>query len=157
MKIHLIAVGQKMPQWVNQGYDEYARRLPNDCALVLHEIPAGKRGKNADVKRILEDEGKRIIEKIPKGAHVVALEVHGKAHTTEKLATRLDHWRHLGGDVALLVGGPEGLSDACRQLANEQWSLSNLTLPHPLVRVILAESLYRAWSVMNNHPYHRAD
>lgn len=156
MKIHLIAVGQKMPAWVVQGYEEYARRMPADCALLLHEIAAGKRGKNADVKRILEDEGKRVLEKIPKGAHVVAMEVGGKAHTTEKLAGRLDAWRNLGSDVALLVGGPEGLSDECRRLASEQWSLSNLTLPHPLVRIVVAEALYRAWSVLNNHPYHRA-
>ncbi|EDY86039.1 conserved hypothetical protein TIGR00246 [gamma proteobacterium HTCC5015] len=156
MKIHLIAVGQKMPDWVAKGYEEYARRLPSDCALVLHEVAAGKRGKNADVARILEAEGKAVLDKVPRGSHIVALEVTGKAHTTESLAQRLDHWRHLGGDVALLVGGPEGLSDACRQAAQEQWSLSPLTLPHPLVRVVLAESLYRAWSVLNNHPYHRA-
>lgn len=156
MKLHLIAVGQKMPTWVNTGFDEYAKRLPNDCALVLHEIPAGKRGKNADVSRILEDEGQKILDKIPKGAHVVALEVGGKAHTTEKLASRLDDWRHLGSDVALLVGGPEGLSNACRQAAHEQWSLSNLTLPHPIVRVVMAEALYRAYTVLQNHPYHRA-
>lgn len=156
MKIHLIAVGQKMPAWVTTGYEEYARRMPADCAIVLHEIPAGKRGKNADVKRILEDEGKKVLEKIPKGAHIVAMEVGGKNHTTEKLSARLDDWRNQGGDVALLIGGPEGLSHACRQAANEQWSLSNLTLPHPVVRVVVAEALYRAYSVLINHPYHRA-
>lgn len=156
MKIHLIAVGQKMPSWVTQGYDEYARRMPSDCAIILHEIPAGKRGKNADVKRILEEEGKRVIEKIPKGAHIVAMEVRGKNHTTDKLAARLDDWRNQGGDVALLVGGPEGLSEACRRVAHEQWSLSNLTLPHPIVRVVVAEALYRAYSLLINHPYHRA-
>ncbi len=145
-----------MPAWVTSGYEEYARRMPADCAIVLHEISAGKRSKNADVKRILEDEGKKVLEKIPKGAHVVALEVGGKNHTTEKLAGRLDDWRNQGGDVALLIGGPEGLSNACRQAANEQWSLSNLTLPHPVVRVVVAEALYRAYSVLINHPYHRA-
>lgn len=156
MKIHLIAVGQKMPAWVEEGYTEYARRLPADCALVLHEIAAGKRGKNADVARLLEAEGRAVLDRVPRGAHVVALEVRGKAHSTESLASRLDHWRHGGSDVALLVGGPEGLSEACRAAAHEQWSLSSLTLPHPLVRVVLAESLYRAWSVLNHHPYHRA-
>ena len=145
-----------MPSWVTAGYEEYARRMPADCAVVLHEIPAGKRGKNADVKRILEDEGKKVLDKIPKGAHVVAMEVGGKNHTTEKLAARLDDWRNQGGDVALLIGGPEGLSNACRQAANEQWSLSNLTLPHPVVRVVVAEALYRAYSLLINHPYHRA-
>lgn len=156
MKIHLIAVGQKMPAWVTTGFEEYARRMPADCAIVLHEVPAGKRGKNADVKRILEDEGKKVLDKIPKGAHVVAMEVGGKNHTTEKLAARLGDWRNQGGDVALLIGGPEGLSNACRQGAHEQWSLSNLTLPHPVVRVVVAEALYRAYSVLINHPYHRA-
>ncbi len=145
-----------MPAWVVQGYTEYARRMPADCALVLHEIPAGKRGKNADVKRILAEEGQRVLEKIPKGAQVVALEVGGKNHSTEQLAARLDHWRNRGGDVALLIGGPEGLSATCRQAAQEQWSLSNLTLPHPLVRVVVAEALYRAHSLLIQHPYHRA-
>lgn len=156
MKIHLIAVGQKMPAWVNTGVDEYLRRMPHDCPVLVHEIPAGKRGKGSDIARITQDEGKRIIEKIPKGAHVVALEVGGRSHSTEKLAKKLEGWRGEGHDVAFLIGGAEGLSDECRKVANEQWSLSDLTLPHPIVRVVLAEALYRAYSVMVGHPYHRA-
>lgn len=93
---------------------------------------------------------------VPKGARIVALDPKGKSHTTERLAQRLEQWMNSGTDIALLVGGPEGLSAECLQAADETWSLSPLTFPHPMVRVLLAESLYRAWSVMTNHPYHRA-
>ncbi len=156
MKIHLIAVGERMPAWVQQGYEEYARRLPRECALRLVEIAPGRRGKNADTARAVQDESRRMLAAIPKGARVVALEVDGRPWSTEQLADRLQGWLGGGSDVALLVGGPEGLSDEARAAAGQQWSLSPLTLPHPLVRVILAEQLYRAWSILNNHPYHRA-
>lgn len=155
MRIHLIAVGTRMPAWVVQGYAEYARRLPADCALQLVEIAAGKRGKNADIERITRDEGERMLAAIPKGAQVVALEVSGRAWRTEQLAEQLDAWRHAGRDLALLVGGPEGLAPACRAAAGQAWSLSPLTLPHPLVRILVAEQLYRAWSILQHHPYHR--
>ena len=156
MQIHLIAVGDKMPRWVQQGYDEYAKRLPAECALRLVEVAAGRRGKNADIARILRDETGRLLAAVPKEADAIALEVGGRAWSTEQLAAQLDGWMHSGRDVALLVGGPEGLGEAARAAARQQWSLSPLTLPHPLVRVILAEQLYRAWSILNNHPYHRA-
>ncbi|VAW69992.1 23S rRNA (pseudouridine(1915)-N(3))-methyltransferase [hydrothermal vent metagenome] len=156
MRIHLLAIGQKMPAWVEQGYEEYAHRMPAEAKLELKEIAAGKRGKNADIQRILDDEGLRLKAAIPKSAHIVVLDVKGKAYSTEQLARRMDDWMHGGQDICLLVGGPEGLSAECRALANEKWSLSALTFPHPLVRVILAEQLYRAWSVLRNHPYHRA-
>ena len=155
MRLYLIAVGTRMPAWVTQGYEEFARRLPADCALELMEIPAGKRGKNADIARITRDEGERMLAAIPKGAQVIALEVTGKAWSTEQLARELDAWRHDGRDVALLVGGPEGLAPECVVRAEQRWSLSNLTLPHPLVRIVVAEQLYRAWSILHNHPYHR--
>ncbi|HHI76002.1 MAG TPA: 23S rRNA (pseudouridine(1915)-N(3))-methyltransferase RlmH [Gammaproteobacteria bacterium] len=156
MKIHLIAVGERMPAWVQQGYEEYARRLPRECALRLVEIAPGRRGKNADTARAVQDEGRRLLAAIPKGARVIALEVNGRPWSTEQLAERLQGWLGGGSDIALLVGGPEGLSDEARAAAGQRWSLSPLTLPHPLVRVILAEQLYRAWSILNNHPYHRA-
>ena len=156
MQIHLIAVGDKMPRWVQQGYDEYAKRLPAECALRLVEIPAGRRGKNADIARTVRDESKRILAAVPKGATVVALEVGGRSWSTEQLAQQLDDWMGRGHDLALLVGGPDGLGEAARQAAGQHWSLSPLTLPHPLVRVVLAEQLYRAWSILRNHPYHRA-
>lgn len=156
MNIHLIAVGEKMPAWVQQGYEEYAKRMPRECSLKLVEIAPGKRGKNADIARAMRDEGQRMLAAIPKGARVIALEVNGRNWRTEQLAEQLGNWLGGGQDVALLVGGPEGLSDEARAAAQQQWSLSPLTLPHPLVRVLLSEQLYRAWSILNNHPYHRA-
>lgn len=155
MLIRLIAVGQRMPGWVEQGYGEYAKRLPRECRLELVEIAPGHRGKGADVARAMRDESERVLEAIPKGARVVALEVKGRPWTTEQLSTRLDAWLGGGQDIALLVGGPDGLDEACRARADEQWSLSPLTLPHPLVRIVVAEQLYRAWSILQGHPYHR--
>jgi len=155
MKLTLYAVGTKMPAWVNQGFAEYIRRFPRDLPFNLIEIPAGKRGKNADIVRILDKEGELLLNVIPKGNRIVTLEVEGKAWTTPKLANQLERWQLDGRDVALLVGGPEGLSPACIKASEEKWSLSALTLPHPMVRILIAESLYRAWSVNTNHPYHR--
>jgi 23S rRNA (pseudouridine1915-N3)-methyltransferase len=156
MKIRLIAVGEKMPRWVQEGYGEYARRLPAECALELVEIGAGQRRKNADIARILRDEGRRMLEAVPRGSRLVALDVKGRAWSTEQLSAQLDRWMAGGRDLALLVGGPEGLSPECLEAAEQRWSLSPLTLPHPLVRVVVAEALYRAWSLSRNHPYHRA-
>lgn len=155
MHIHLIAVGHRMPAWVEQGFNEYAKRLPPECSLELIEISAGKRGKSADLVRVMEKEGQQMLTAIPKGAMVVALEVTGKQWDTPQLAEKLGQWMQDGRDVALLVGGPEGLAPECLARAEGKWSLSALTLPHPLVRVVLAEQLYRAWSIRNNHPYHR--
>lgn len=155
MRLHLIAVGNRMPDWVDAGYAEYAKRLPADCALVLHEIAPGKRTKGADLERARREEGERMLAALPKGAYVVALEVGGRAWTTQDLAQRLTEWRQGGRDVALLVGGPEGLAEACRARADAEWSLSRLTLPHALVRIVLAEQIYRAWSIIQGHPYHR--
>jgi len=156
MNIQLIAVGEKMPAWVQQGYAEYAKRIPSECSLILTEITPGKRGKNADIARAMRDEGQRMLAAVPKGAFVIALEVDGRNWSTEQLADQLEGWMNLGSDVALLVGGPEGLSSEAKSAAQQKWSLSSLTLPHPLVRVVVAEQIYRAWSVMRNHPYHRA-
>jgi len=144
-----------MPSWVQQGYDEYAKRLPRECELVLKEIAPGKRGKNADLARIVRDEGERMLAAIPPSAHVVTLDILGKAWTTGQLAEAMRRWLAGGQAVALLVGGPEGLAEAARQRAQESWSLSKLTFPHPLVRIIVAEQIYRAHSLINNHPYHR--
>lgn len=155
MKIQLVAVGTKMPAWVEIGYKEYARRFPKDMPFELLEINAGKRGKNADIKRILELEGVKTMQAIPKGNRIVTLEVTGKPWTTEQLAVELDKWKHDGRDVSLLIGGPEGLAPECIAASEQRWSLSPLTLPHPMVRVVVAEALYRAWSVTTNHPYHR--
>ena len=155
MRIQLIAVGTKMPTWVEQGYQEYARRFPGDMPLQLTEIPAGKRGKNADIKRILQKEGELTLAAIPRGNRIVTLEVTGQAWDTPKLADKMRAWQMDGRDVSLLIGGPEGLAPECIAVSEQKWSLSALTLPHPLVRILAAESLYRAWSINNNHPYHR--
>lgn len=156
MRIQILAVGQKMPDWIEKGYRQYAQRMPAEAKLELKEIAPGKRGKNADISRILEDEAERIRAAIPRSSHIVVLDVKGRSYSTEQLAQRMNDWMHSGQDICLLVGGPEGLAESCRSLADEKWSLSALTFPHPLVRVILAEQLYRAWSVLRNHPYHRA-
>ena len=145
-----------MPSWVEQGYNEYAQRLPAEARLEIKEIAPGKRGKNADIKRIIQQEGQRIVASIPKNSHVVVLDVKGKPWSTEQLSERLDVWMQSGQDITLMIGGPEGLSEECRLLGREHWSLSPLTFPHPLVRIIVAEQLYRAWTVLKNHPYHRA-
>lgn len=156
MKIHLLAVGTKMPDWVTQGYNEYAHRLPAKCSLHLKEIPAEKRSKNSNIKAVMQKEADKLTAAIPNNCRVVALDVKGQAWSTEKLATRLQNWMMGGQDIALLVGGPDGLTDELLALAQEKWSLSKLTFPHPLVRVILAEQLYRAFTITENHPYHRA-
>ncbi|MDD1651087.1 MAG: 23S rRNA (pseudouridine(1915)-N(3))-methyltransferase RlmH [Methylococcaceae bacterium] len=155
MQIRLVAVGNRMPGWVTEGYQEYAKRLPRECELVLREIAPGKRGKQADIERNRNEEGDRLLAALSRDDHVIALEVGGKAWSTAELADQLQLWLWNGRRVALLVGGPEGLSDACRLRSQQMWSLSRLTLPHPLVRVVVAEQLYRAWSLLNRHPYHR--
>ncbi len=145
-----------MPTWVEQGYEEYAKRLPRECQLVLHEIMPAKRTKNGHSQQWVEQEGDRILAATQSDHYVVSLDVKGKPWSTEQLAQQMKTWLADGRDVSLLVGGPDGLSTACDQRADQKWSLSALTLPHPLVRVVLAEQLYRAWTVLQNHPYHRA-
>lgn len=144
-----------MPGWVQQGYDEYAKRMPKECDLVLKEVVPGKRGKNSDVARIVRDEGERMIQAIPATAHVVTLDIPGKPWSTPELSVAMKRWMESGQNVALMIGGPEGLADSVRDLARESWSLSKLTFPHPMVRILVAEQMYRAWSILNNHPYHR--
>lgn len=155
MQINLITIGNRMPSWVQQGYDEYAKRLPRECELVLKEIPAGKRGKNSDIARITKEEGERMIAAMPQGTHILTLDIPGKPWTTPELALAMQRWLASGQSVSLLIGGPEGLADEVKHLARESWSLSKLTFPHPLVRIVVAEQLYRAWSILHNHPYHR--
>jgi 23S rRNA (pseudouridine1915-N3)-methyltransferase len=155
MQIYLIAVGIKMPAWVQAGYAEYAKRLPHECELILREIAPGKRGKNADLERITRDEGEKMLQALPSRSRVVTLDIPGKPWNTDELAEALQRWQQSGQPLALMIGGPEGLAESVKQRADESWSLSRLTLPHPLVRVIVAEQVYRAWSLLNHHPYHR--
>ena len=145
-----------MPAWVDEGYSEYARRMPRECRLVLNEIPLARRSKSQVVERAVKEEGQRMLAALPDRQQVIALDVKGRSWSTEQLANQLDVWRQDGRDVSLLVGGPDGLAAECLQRADQTWSLSALTLPHPLVRVVLAEQLYRAWSLNSGHPYHRA-
>ena len=145
-----------MPDWVEKGYADYAGRLPRECALNLVEIPAGKRGSHADLTRIVRAEGERLLAAVPTGSRLIALDERGQEWNTVELAEQLSGWLQEGRDVSLLVGGPDGLDAACRERAERRWSLSRLTLPHPLARVVVAEQIYRAWSLLHNHPYHRA-
>ncbi len=156
MRIHLIAAGTKMPSWVEQGYADYAGRLPPECKLVLKEIPLGASRSGGDARKAIQEEGARMLAALPESAGVTALEVKGKPLDTEALAKLLNGWLQEGRDQALLVGGPDGLAPECVAKASLKWSLSPLTLPHGLVRVVVAEQIYRAWSILKNHPYHRA-
>ena len=155
MRIRLIAVGTKMPDWVEQGYGEYAKRLPRDCTVELVELPLGPRGKSSSTAVAMEREGQAMMAAIGKGDRVIALDVKGKAWSTEQLARNMDEWRMSGANYSLLIGGPDGLAPECLALAEAKWSLSALTLPHPLVRILLIEQLYRAYSILHNHPYHK--
>ena len=155
MIIHFITVGQKMPKWVQEGYAEYEKRLPKSCALKLVELPMAQRGKTGSVEKYKEEEAKRILAAVPKGARLIVLDEHGQQVTTKQLAVKLEDWLSGGQDVALIVGGPDGLDQSLIQQAQWKWGLSKLTMPHPMVRILVAEQIYRAYSVINNHPYHR--
>lgn len=155
MRVRLIAIGNKMPNWVDQGFAEYQKRLSTSMPIELVDIMAGKRGKNADLQRIMDREGDAMVGAIPHSDWVIALDVKGKRLTTEAMAERLQHLMNEGRHLSLLIGGPEGLAERCRQRADERWSLSDLTLPHPLVRILIAEQLYRSWTILQGHPYHR--
>lgn len=144
-----------MPAWVEQGYQEYARRLGSEVQLQLHEVTPEKRGKGADLKRIQQKEGERMLQAIPGNSDVLALDREGKSLSTQDLADNLDAWLASGRDQTLLIGGPEGLAAACLERASSRISFSAMTFPHPLVRIILAEQLYRAYSILKNHPYHK--
>lgn len=156
MKIRIIAVGHKMPAWVEDGCNEYLKRMPRDMSVELVELKPDKRAAGKGGEQVRESEAQRILEAAGRD-YLVALDEHGQEPTTLQLAERVRAWQTDGRDVALAIGGADGLHDKVRQAAHWQWSLSRLTLPHGMVRVVLAEQLYRAWSVLNNHPYHRGD
>ncbi|WGL16474.1 23S rRNA (pseudouridine(1915)-N(3))-methyltransferase RlmH [Microbulbifer bruguierae] len=158
MKVRILAAGGKMPGWVQEGYNEYAKRLPRELTLEMVEIPLGNRGQKnsaALVEKARQKEGEAMLAAIGPRDHVVALEVKGKSWSTEQLSRELADWQMSGDNVSLLIGGPDGLSADCLARANQKWSLSALTMPHPLVRVLLAEQLYRAWTLLAGHPYHK--
>jgi len=154
MKIHIVALGHRMPAWVAAGFDDYARRLPREFALELAEMKAEPRDRGATVEQILAAEA-RCIASRTKGLHLVALDEHGERWTTARLADRLRHWRDQAIDVAFVIGSADGLAASVKRDADAVVSLSALTLPHGLVRVLLAEQIYRAASLLKGHPYHR--
>ncbi len=155
MRISVIAVGTRMPAWVIEGVTEYTQRLPREFNLQWREIPLAKRSRDSKPEQFCAREGEQILKAIPAGDRVIALDVRGKSLSTEQLARELEDWQMSGDNFSLLIGGPDGLSPECLQRADKRWSLGALTLPHPLVRVLLAEQLYRAWTITVNHPYHR--
>jgi 23S rRNA (pseudouridine1915-N3)-methyltransferase len=156
MRIAVISASGKQPDWVRAGFETYARRLVGGVTLDLSELPLPKRSRGADVARLLDREGERMLAAVPAGARIVALDERGRGLSTADLAARLEDWMGSGGDVALLIGGPDGLAPACLERAQERWSLSPLTLPHGLVRIVVAEAIYRASTLLRGHPYHRA-
>ncbi|HEY4582485.1 MAG TPA: 23S rRNA (pseudouridine(1915)-N(3))-methyltransferase RlmH [Lysobacter sp.] len=156
MKARLIAVGERAPGWVAEGFAEYRKRLSHWLPFELVEVEPGLRGKGRDAARAQSDEGARVIAAIPRNARVVTLDGRGRGYSSEQLAQRLEHWRGQGRDLAFLIGGPEGHASEVLQRADESWALGPLTLPHMLVRLVVAEQLYRAAALLANHPYHRA-
>jgi 23S rRNA (pseudouridine1915-N3)-methyltransferase len=162
VKLRLIAVGTRPPEWVKDGFADYARRLPREMPLELVELSPATRSKGgarqpggSTARQIREVEGQRLLAQVNDRDWVVALDERGKTWSTLELAQKLDNWRMQGRDVTFLIGGAEGLAEACRTRADDVLSLSAMTLPHALVRVLLAEQLYRAWTVVSGHPYHR--
>jgi 23S rRNA (pseudouridine1915-N3)-methyltransferase len=155
MKIFLIAIGNRMPSWVIEAYSEYSKRMPNEFKLELIELTAIRRTKNIDTKSIIQKEGTALLAAIPKNCAVVLLDGKGAQWSTEDLAQNMNKWSNNGQNIALLVGGPDGHDESCKQHASQSWSLSRLTFPHPFVRVIIAEQLYRASCILKNHPYHK--
>jgi 23S rRNA (pseudouridine1915-N3)-methyltransferase len=154
MKLVVVAVGQRVPDWAQTAWDDYAKRFPPELRVELRTVKTAPRASRT-LENLYAAERQRIEAAIPKGAHVAALDEHGTALTTMALATRLKDWQRQGGDVALVIGGPDGLDPAFKKAAHERIRLSDLTLPHAMVRVLLVEQLYRAWSINANHPYHR--
>ena len=155
MQLIVAAVGHKMPAWIEAGFQEYAKRMPPECRLVLKEIKPIERSSGKNAETVMAQERTRIEAALPKGGRVIALDEHGAQMTTVQLSQQLSVWQQHGGDVSFVIGGADGLDAEFKKNADMLLRLSNMTLPHGLVRVILAEQLYRAWSILRNHPYHR--
>jgi 23S rRNA (pseudouridine1915-N3)-methyltransferase len=155
MQLIVAAVGHKMPAWIEAGFQEYAKRMPPECRLVLKEIKPIERSSGKNAETVMAQERTRIEAALPKGGRVVALDEHGVHMTTVQLSQQLSIWQQQGGDVSFVIGGADGLDAEFKKNADMLVRLSSMTLPHGLIRVILAEQLYRAWSILRNHPYHR--
>jgi 23S rRNA (pseudouridine1915-N3)-methyltransferase len=156
MKLLILAVGNKMPEWVETGFAEYAKRMPHEASIELIEIKPEKRGGGKSVDQLMAAEGARILAAVPPRCRTVALDERGRQWTTVKLADSMSGWMRNGGDTAFIIGGADGLDASIKNSADEVLALSALTLPHALARVLLAEQLYRALSLIKRHPYHRA-
>lgn len=156
MKLHLITVGKGMPRWVDAGYQEYSQRLPSTLPLVLHEVKAAPRQKNGNPADWMAKEADHILERLPPDCALIPLDRRGQHWSTEQLAACIDEYRQINQAIAFVVGGPDGLCQSILQKAHKIWSLSALTFPHPLVRIIIAEQVYRAWTLLSGHPYHRS-
>lgn len=152
----IAAVGNKMPAWITAGFDEYAKRMPPELRILLKEIKPVERSSSRNAATVMRLEYERIDAAIPKGARRIVLDEHGSDLTTVQLSQLLTQWHQGGQDVTFIIGGADGLDPLCKAQAETRIRLSSLTLPHAMVRVVLAEQLYRAWSVTQNHPYHRA-
>ena len=155
LKITLVTMGNNMPVWVDQAVKEYAKRLQDGVALTIIEIPLMRRGKSTDLSRIMEKEMVIMNAAIPNGARIIALDLAGESFTSEQLSVKIERLQQITSHLCFLIGGPEGLSLEILARSNERWSLSMLTLPHTLVRITLVEALYRAWSILHHHPYHK--
>ena len=155
MHIKIISVGTKMPAWVTEACDHYLKRCPRSFPLSLVEVPLGPRNKQTPLKKTQDKESESMLANVSDTDRIIALDVKGKAWSTEQLTENISKWQLDGVDCNLLIGGPDGLSPHCLQRAHQRWSLSALTLPHPLARLLVIEQLYRAWTVLNNHPYHK--
>ena len=155
MKLLIVSVGHKMPDWITQGFNEYTKRMPREAKITLLEIKPESRTLGKSTEQIMQAEAQRILQTLPSGCLRIALDERGAAPTTKQLASQMQDWMRAGQDVAFIIGGADGLHDTVKQSAQQLMALSALTLPHAFVRVLLAEQLYRAYSLMHNHPYHR--
>lgn len=155
MKIHLFAVGHKMPAWIQSGFEEYAKRMPPELRIALHEIKPEHRSSARSAASVMQTEAQRLHAALPPAAQLIVLDEHGKDLTTQQLAQQLQQWQQVGKDLAFVIGGADGIDPSLKQQADLLLRVSSLTLPHGMVRVLLAEQLYRAVSILKNHPYHR--
>lgn len=155
MRISVLAVGQRLPRWVNDGFAVYQQRLPQHMKLELTELPAAQRTSSMSAEKAMAQEAERILKQIQPDHHVIVLDEHGKQRSSRELSAEMDQWQQLYPQVSIVIGGADGLAAEVKQRANQLWSLSKLTLPHGMVRVMLAEQLYRGWTLIQGHPYHR--
>ena len=155
MKVLILAVGNRMPDWVNSAWDDYAKRMPAEWAITLKEIKPEPRTSGKTARQMMLAEAQRIEAAIPEHTLRIALDEHGRDMTTQSFATKLESWHQASQNIAIIIGGPDGLDSEFKENCDGLIRLSSMTMPHPMVRIVLVEQLYRAWSILNNHPYHR--